>query len=180
VRTVQKSELRAVLGVVSSLDGTLRPASTSTHASNAGSGNGQVREAVGRNPGRRQKGSGGGGGGDDEDALAKEERSIVLAAALKEHDTSVTNLWVGEGAIGISFSSFSAMNMPKGVVPRGGSIVVTDVDTEGPAAAFGIMAGDLIVTINGDSLAPGTTKDAFLEVLVSTPRPVCIGFRLQR
>ena len=30
--------------------------------------------------------------------------------------TSVTNLWVGEGAIGISFSSFSTMNMPKGVV----------------------------------------------------------------
>ena len=159
--------------------------------------------------------------GGPQQALAAEERSIVLAAALKEHEGAVTNLWVGEGAIGISFSSFSTMNMPKvrarpapsrrgvvllfflsltgtfcagarhslthsrrrrhqGVVPRGGSIVVTDVDAAGPAAAFGIGAGDLIVSINGDGLAPGTTKDAFLELLLATPRPVCIGFRLQK
>jgi len=48
----------------------------------------------------------------------------VLAAALREHDVTVTNLWVGEGAIGISFSSFSTMKMPKGKIyiqSRGGS-----------------------------------------------------------
>lgn len=34
--------------------------------------------------------------------------------------------------------------------------------------------------VNGTSLEPGTTKDAFLELLIETPRPVCIGFRLQK
>jgi len=32
-------------------------------------------------------------------------------------------------------------------VPRGGSIVVTDVDAQGPAAAFGIQPGDLITSV---------------------------------
>jgi hypothetical protein len=31
------------------------------------------------------------------------------------------------------------MNMPKAVIPKGGSIVVTDVDPEGPASSFGIQ-----------------------------------------
>jgi len=34
--------------------------------------------------------------------------------------------------------------------------------------------------VNGASLETGTTKDAFLELLIETPRPVCIGFRLQK
>jgi hypothetical protein len=38
----------------------------------------------------------------------------------------------------------------------------------------------LRVQVNGSALAPGTTKDAFLETLVDSPRPVCIGFRLQK
>ena len=41
-------------------------------------------------------------------------------------------------------------------------------------------AGDLIVSLNGEALPPGTTKDAFLDRLVAIPRPVCIGFRLQK
>ena len=68
-----------------------------------------------------------------------EERVSVLSAALKVHEENVTQLWVGEGAIGISFSSFIHLNMPNEMIPEGGSIVVTDVDPLGPAATFGIQ-----------------------------------------
>ena len=40
--------------------------------------------------------------------------------------------------------------------------------------------GDLIVEINQERLPMDLTKDAFLDMLVSLPRPVCIGFRLQK
>jgi hypothetical protein len=38
----------------------------------------------------------------------------------------------------------------------------------------------LIAELNSNPLPLNTTKEAFLELLVSLPRPVCIGFRLQR
>ena len=40
--------------------------------------------------------------------------------------------------------------------------------------------GDLIVEINQERLPMDLTKDAFLDMLVSLPRPICIGFRLQK
>ena len=71
--------------------------------------------------------------------MPAEERVSVLSAALKVHEENITQLWVGEGAIGISFSSFIHLNMPNEMIPEGGSIVVTDVDPLGPAATFGIQ-----------------------------------------
>ncbi len=62
----------------------------------------------------------------------------------------------------------------------GAAIVVTGVVPGGPAEACGVRPLDLVVALNGDPVAPGTDRDAFLAALAAAPRPLRLSFRFAR
>ena len=94
------------------------------------------------------------------------------------HSEEVREVSFGEGSIGLAFSDFKVVGLAaegeEGA--PGAPIVVTRVEAGQQAESFGVRAGDLIASLKGRMLSPDTTRDDFFEELVSSERPVAIGF----
>jgi hypothetical protein len=140
---------------------------------------------------------------DEEEAEAAryEEAIMVLEEASSncEFESSERMYMFGEGPIGITFNSFSALfdstSASTGSDVIGGAkqqqqhhsqqqepphdcpICVTEVALGSQAHDFGLKRCDLICALNGKRLPPYMTNDAFFDVLVDTPRPLALTFR---